>query len=160
MPNLYVVRLVPTALTTAKTLIQIKAGAVPLWIVKAKVFQVTKTSTELLDIKQSRWTGAYTAGTVTAFTPLLKSQRSGGAAALAVGGTSATGVNATAEPSGGTQEILDEDVWNVLNGSWMDYPIPEDRIFINEGGLYTLRLDTAPAASMTIGAIVSFIEAQ
>lgn len=157
-PYLYVVRMAPTAVTAAKTLVQIKPVTASISIIKVRIHQVTKTSaSEMLDIQQSRWSGAFTAGTVTSATPTKK----GGSqdpASLAVGGTSATGVNATVEPSGGTQEISDEDVWNILNGGWVDIPIPEDRLDIANAELYTLKLITAPAASMTIGAIVSYLE--
>lgn len=155
---LYTVRLAPTAITAAKTLIQIKPVTATIQIIRAKIHQITKTSaSELLDIYQGHWTGAFTAGTVTSATPLKK----GGAndpASLAVGGTAATGTNATVEPTGGTQDILDEEVWNILNGTWIDLPIPENRIMVSNGELYQLKLNTAPAASMTIGAIVDYLE--
>src|SRR5262245_16076600 len=118
MGNIYVVRLSPTALTTAKTLIQIKAGNAPLLPIKARIYQITKTTSELLALQ---WLRKSAAATVTSFTPLKA--RTGDEASLAVGGTSATGVNATAE--GTDSDILDEDVWNVLNASWFDVPIPE-----------------------------------
>lgn len=154
---LYTVRLAPTAITAAKTLIQIKPVTATIQIIRAKIHQVTKTTSEMLDIQQSRYTGGFTAATVTSATAILKGGTSD-PASLAVGGTSATGVNATAEPSGGTQTIVDEEVWNVLNGVWVDLPIPENRAMFSNGELYTLKLNTAPAASMTIGAIVDYVE--
>jgi hypothetical protein len=149
--NVYAVRLAPTAITAAKTLIQIKAGAGALVIVKARVYQKTKTTTEFLDLHVVRKSAA---ATVTSFTPLKL--RTGSEASLAVGGTSATGVNATAE--GTDTEILDEDDWNVLNGGWMELDIPEGRIWVPQAGIIGLKLNTAPAASMTIGAVVHFME--
>lgn len=154
---LYTVRLAPTAITAAKTLIQIKPVTATIQVIRVKIHQITKTTSEMLDIQQSRYTGAFTAATVTSATPILKGGSSD-PASLAVGGTSATGVNATAEPSGGTQTIFDEDVWNVLNGVWIDLPIPEDRAMFSTAELFTLKLNTAPAASMTIGAIVDYVE--
>ncbi len=156
---LYVVRMAPTAVTAAKTLIQIKPVTATIYIVRAKIHQVTKVASEMLDVQQKRHTGAFTAGTVTSATPLKKGNTQH-PASLAVGGTAATGVNATVEPSGGTEDILDEDIWNVVSGSWQDYPIPEDRITVANAELYTLRLQTAPAASMTIGAYVVYLEAR
>ena len=151
------VRFAPTSLTVAKTLIQVKAGAAALDILLARVYQQTKTSaSELLQLSQNHWSGAFTAGTVTSFTPLKYNFND--PAALAVGGTTATGTNASAEPSGGTRDELDDDEWNILNGKWEDLPIPEGRIRIQQGDLYTLKLETAPAAAMTIGAIVRVME--
>jgi len=159
MPYLYTVRMAPTAVTVAKTLIQIKPVTAPIFIVRAKVFQVTKISaSELLEIQQIKYAGGFTAATVTSATALLKGS-SRDPASLAVGSTSATGVNATVEPSGGTANILDDDDWNTLNASWTDLPIPEDRIGpVITGELYGLKLNTAPGASMTIGALVDYIE--
>lgn len=155
---LYTVRLAPTALTAAKTLIQIKPVTASIQIIRAKIHQVTKISaSELLDIQQIKYTGAFTAGTVTSATPAQKGG-SNDPASLAVGGTTATGVNATAEPSGGTSVIEDEEVWNILNGTWVDLPIPENRMMVSNAELYGLKLNTAPGASMTIGAIVDYIE--
>lgn len=149
--NIYAVRLAPTAITAAKTLIQIKAGAAALTIVKARVYQVTKTSSELLALQ---WLRKSAAATVTSFTPLK--MRTGDENSLAVGGTSATGVNATAE--GTDTDIIDEEDWNVLNGAWLDLPVPEGRIWVPQAGIIGLKLNTAPAASMTIGAVVHFME--
>lgn len=155
----YTVNLTPTAITAAKTLVQIKTGAAPIDIVMARVYQVTKTTSELLALQLKQFTAAPTFGTVTSFTPTPLNGLD--PAALAVGGVSATGVNASAEPSGGTVVIQDETDWNVLNGEWLYLPVPEARIRIKQGGLgFTLKLNTAPAASMTIGAIVQFIEYQ
>lgn len=150
---IYAVRFAPTALTTAKTLIQIKAGAAAIDIIEARIYQITKTSSELLALQ---WLRKSAAATVTSATPLKMNP--GDPAALAVGGTSATGVNASAEGTDG--DILVEDVWNVLNGSWIYLPTPEDRIRIPQAGILGLKLNTAPAASMTIGALIHFEEVQ
>lgn len=154
----YVVRLAPTAITAAKTLIQIKAGAAPIAILEARVYQVTKTSSELLALQLIQYTGSPTAGTVTSATPVPINPSD--PAALAVGSTSATGVNASAEPSGGNANIITEGVWNVLNGEWSYLPVPEGRERIAQSKLFGLKLNTAPAASMTIGGYVKFIEYQ
>lgn len=150
---IYAVRFAPTALTVAKTLIQIRAGAAPIDILEARVFQLTKISSELLALQLLRKTAA---ATVTSATPLKMTP--GDPAALAVGGTTNTGVNATAEGTDG--DILVEDGWNVLNGSWIYLPTPEDRIRIPQAGIFGLKLNTAPAASMTIGALIHFEETQ
>ena len=154
----YVVRLTQTAITAAKTLLQIKAGAAPIELVEVLVAQVTKTASELLEIQLVQYTGSPTAGTVTAFAPLPLNPSA--PAALAVSGTAATGVNATAEPSGGTANIIGGGVFNVLNGEWLRIPVPEGREAAAQTKLLTLKLATAPAASMTFIAYAKFIEYQ
>lgn len=156
--NIYTVRLAPTAITAAKTVIQIKAGAAAIAILDARIYQTTKTSSELLAVQLIQYTGSPTAGTVTSATPIPHNPSN--AAALAVGSTTATGVNATAEPSGGTANIVMEGVWNVLNGEYQFTDLPESRIVVAQTKLFGLKLNTAPAASMTIGANVRFIEFQ
>lgn len=157
--RLYTVRLSSTAITAAKTLIQIKTGAAPIDIVSARIFQFTKTSAELLNVQGIFYTSAPTFGTVTSYTPDPGNGLD--VAALAVGGTSATGVNASAEPSGGTSVVRFETSWNVLGGEWLYQPTPEERETVKQGGLgFMFKLNTAPAASMNIGAIVKFIEYQ
>lgn len=148
---LYVVRLNPTAQTAAKTLLQIKAGAAKIALVSVKLYQKSKTSTEFLDIQILRKSAA---ATVTSFTPIKKNPND--PTALAVGGTAATGTNASVEGTDG--DILHEDTWNVINGSWLYLPVPEDREEEQQGGIIAVKLNTNPAASMTIGAIASFIE--
>ena len=148
---LYVVRMAPTALTTAKTLIQVVGGAAPFDVVKATVSQVTKSTSEMLRIQLLRKTAV---ATVTAATPLLTNPAD--PASLAIGGTALTGVNATAEGTNG--DVLEDEVWNILNGTWSYLPIPEGRKRAAQGGNLCLVLITAPAASMTIGATVEIVE--
>ena len=148
---LYVVRMAPTALTTAKTLIQVVAGAAAFDVVKATVSQVTKSTSELLRIQLVRKT---TVATVTTFTPLKTNP--GDPDSLAIGGTSLTGVNATAEGTNG--DVLEDEVWNILNGTWNYLPIPEGRKRAAQVGNLALVLITAPAASMTIGATLEIVE--
>ena len=150
----YVVRLASTAQTTAKTLIQIKAGAAPIDIIRCEVGQVTKTTSELLSIQLLRKSAA---ATVTSATPLLVSSTTQ-PAALAIGGATSTGTNASAE--GTDTDILYEEVWNILNGSWVFLPVPEERHRIPQAGFWGLKLATAPAASMSIEAVVTFEEVQ
>lgn len=154
MGYIYTVRLAPTSISAAKTLIQIKPVNAVCRIVDARVYQTSKTSTEFLALQLIQYTGSPTAGTVTSATPIPANANH--PAALAIGGTSATGVNATVEPSGGTANIIFEDVWNVVNGSYPFIDLPEARI---EGSvLLGLKLNTAPAAAMTIGAVLRFEE--
>lgn len=147
----YTIRMAPVAVTAIKTLIQVKAGAARLDIIAARVYQITKTSSEMLAIQILHKT---VAATVTSATPLPDIV--GGTASLAVGGTTATGTNASAEGTDGN--VVDEGVWNILNGEYNILYIPEMRKPVPQGGIAALKLNTAPAASMTIGAILTIIE--
>lgn len=156
-PYQYQVALPPTSISTAKTLIQIKPVTAPIYVVRVTLNQLTKTSTEFWRFQLKRWTGGFTAGTVTSFTPT----QTGGSqdpASLAVGGTSATGYNATVEPSGGTATILDRRGWNLLNGEFLDIPIPEGRREIRSGELFTVELITVPAQATSLEGTVDILE--
>lgn len=150
---LYYAEMPSTAITAAKTLLQVKAGAAALDIVSVRVSQLTKTATELLELQLLRKT---VAATVTSVTPLKLNP--GDPASLAVGGTSATGYNATVEGTNG--DILLKTSWNVLNGEWLYLPVPEGRIRVPQGGIFGVKLNTAPAASMNIICAVEFMEYQ
>jgi hypothetical protein len=153
MPYAYTLRLAATAQTAAKTLLQIKAGNAACQLVSAHFSQVTKTTSEILSIQILRKSAA---ATVTSATPAPL--ESTAPAALAVGSTSGTGTNASGEGTDGA--ILHEENWNVLNGVWQYLPVPEERIWIPVGGILGIKLNTAPAASMTITALCKFIEFQ
>ncbi len=148
---IYTVRMNAVAVTAAQTLIQIKAGAAALDLLELKISQVTKADNELLEIQILRKT---VAATVTSFTPVKANGLD--PLALAIGGTAATGVDASAEGTDG--DILEEDVWNVITGSWRYLDIPEGRFRCPQAGIIALKLQTAPAASMTIGAVAKFLE--
>lgn len=150
---IYYAEMPSTAITASKTLVQIKAGAAPIDIIEIILSQVSKTSSELLEIQLLRKSAA---ATVTSFTPLKFNP--GDPAALAAGGTSATGYNASSE--GTNTDILRKEHWNVLNGVWQYLPVPEARIRIPQAGIFGLKLNTNPAASMTMIACVIFAEVQ
>jgi hypothetical protein len=80
-----------------------------------------------------------TAATVTTQNPAIQ----GGAdpASLCVGGTSATGVNASIE--GGTKVTQYDDSPNVLNG-WLYLPVPEERLTVKPSGFTALNAPQAP----------------
>lgn len=147
----YYAEMPSTAITAAKTLVQIVAGAAALDIVSVRVAQLTKTATELLELQLLRKSGA---ATVTSFTPLKYNPND--PSSLAVGGTSATGYNASAE--GTNTDILLKTSWNVLNGEWLYLPVPEGRIRVPQAGIFGVKLNTAPAASMNIIVGVEFME--
>ena len=76
------------------------------------------------------------AATVTSFTPLLLSPND--AAAQAVGGTSATGINATVEGTDG--DILWQEGPNIL-GSWVWQRgrVGQEEIWVSGGGIIALK---------------------
>jgi hypothetical protein len=156
MSYLYAVFLPLTTVASAKTLIQIKAGTGLIVPQRAIILQTTKVSTEQLQIEQRRWSSSYTAGTVTSSDP-VKRGNTNDPSSLAVGGTTSTGYNASAEASGGTNVQVDMDGWNILSGRWEWVPVPDDRPEIGNGELYTLKLLTAPS-SQSYAAMVTFRE--
>src|SRR5205085_12557520 len=88
------------------------------------------------------------AATVTSFTP-IKNGPSTDPAASAVGGTSATGTNASAE--GTDTNILRQFVFNYLNG-WLFLPSPKEWLFIDAATIVGLKFPVAPGSSVTITA--------
>lgn len=148
----YDVHLIATAVTGAITLIQVKPGISSVVLLRAKVTQSNQTTSAMQRVAVGTSTGA---ATVTSATP--SPHDIDGAAAKAVGGTSATGTNASVEGTG--QSDIFEDSFNVLNG-WLYVPTPEERIEVPGGGgtfLY-LRFPGAPGSSMTVDATLTFGE--
>lgn len=155
----YTLRMAPTAFTAAHTLLQVKTGAAPIRLVRACISQVTKTSSELQAIQVIQFTATPTFSTVTS--TVANPNRPKDPAALAVNGTTATGVASSSEGSGGTSVIMVEDVWNILNGSWLYVAIPDEMIGAAQNALgLTVKLNTAPAASQTCSAYLVFLEDQ
>lgn len=151
MAGLYCVNLTRVAVTTAATIIQIKAGASnPLEITRASVSQSLSTTSTQLPIQIMRKSAA---GTVTSFTPLKLHPDA--VAAFAVGGTAATGTNASAE--GTDSDVLVQEVFNYLSG-WYYLPVPEARIQVPVGGILGLKLPVAPGSSVTLTAQIEFRE--
>lgn len=153
MPNgyTYAVRLTPTAQTAAKTLIQIKTGAAPIELLSFRINQITLKATEMWSLQIIRKSAT---ATVTSFTPLQYNP--GDPASLAVGGTSATGTNASAEGTDG--DIDFESYWNIISGEYLWLPVPEERIWVPQTAFIALKLNTAPSASSTIGCTVVYRE--
>ena len=65
-------------------------------------------------------------------------------AALAAGGTSATGITASAEGTDG--DVLIDENFNIVNGTWTWLPTPEERIRVGAGGIIGLKFLTAPGS--------------
>lgn len=141
----YKVTLDDVSVTGAITLVQLKAGSTaPLVLLRAWCSQRTLTSSAQQRVQIVRKSGA---ATVTSATPLLLDP--GDAASAAVGGTSATGINATAEGTDG--DILYHDNFNVLNG-WLWVPVPEERVIVPPAGIIGLKFPTAPGSAMNVSA--------
>lgn len=146
----YSVTMNGVSISTAITILQIKAGAANgLRLLRASCAQTGLTSSAMQAIEIVRKTAA---ATVTSFTPLLWTPDD--SAAKAVGGTSATGTNASAEGTDGNVLLL--DAFNVLNG-WLWVPTPEERIFVPGGGIIGMKFPAAPSA-MTVYADLVFGE--
>lgn len=149
--GVYSVLLPDVAVSTAITLIQVKAGAdTSLEIIRAWCSQENTDTSDQQEIQIVRKTAA---ATVTSFTPILLSPNYG--AAKAVGGTAATGHTATVEGTDG--DIVYRDAFNLING-WLYVPTPEERIKLAGGDTIGLKLTAAPGASTNFTAGVIFGE--
>lgn len=148
----YEVRNGGVSISTAITVIQIKAGASALEILRASIGQKGSTTSTIERIGLVRKSGA---ATVTSATPLKLGP--GDPSSLAVGGTSATGITATAE--GTDTDILVDECFNIVNGTWAWLPTPEERIRVPQGGIVGLKFLTAPGAQ-TWYASIKFHELQ
>ena len=148
--NVYSVTVSIAAVTTAQTLIQIKAGATtPLELLRAEVSQTTTETSDTAEFVIRRKT---VAATVTSATPLL--YLPSGPVADAVGGTAATGTDGSAE--GTDSDILYQRGFNVLNGhTWL--PTPEGRIIVGSAGIIAL-ISNITVSSATLVAHVVFRE--
>lgn len=149
--RVYSVVMNATSVSGAITLIQIVAGsAADLRLIRAWCSQSGSTTSAQQKIQINRKSGA---ATVTSQTPAQFDTND--AAAQAVGGTSATGVNASGEGTDTT--VLIADAFNVLNG-WIWVPTPEERIYVPPGGIIGLKFPTAPGSALTIEAGLVFAE--
>jgi len=124
---------------TASTLLQIKAGASALEILRATVGQKGSTTSTIERVGLVRKSAAATVTSTTA----LK-MNAGDPAALAVGGTAATGITASAE--GTDTDILVDENFNIVNGTWTWLGTPEERIRVPQGGIIGLKFLTAPGS--------------
>lgn len=147
----YVVHINAVSVSTAITLVQIKAGTTrSVEITRAWLTQSNISTGSMQRVQINRKSSA---ATVTSFTPLLINPAA--PAADAAGGTSATGTNASAE--GTDTDILYPDAFNLLSG-WLWVPTGDERIIVKPGGIIGLKLPAAPAAATTfIGGLV-FVE--
>lgn len=150
--RVYTVKLANTSVSGAITLIQIKPGISSCVLLRCKVSQNSTTTSTMQDVAIGTSTGA---ATVTTATP--SPHDFDGAAAKAVGGTSATGVNASGEGTG--QSDIIRDSFNVLTG-WEKIFTPEERIEIPGGGgtFGYIRFPAAPGSAIMVNADLTFGE--
>lgn len=149
--KVYVVNNLNVSISTAITIIQIKAGATtPLWLVRVALNQRASTTSAQDRVMIVRKTAA---ATVTSFTPLLYDGTDG--AAAAVGGTTSTGITATAEGTDG--DILVDRPFNVLNGfEWI--PTQLEMIKVPAAGFIALKFPVAPTSAQVWSAQMVFCE--
>lgn len=147
--GVYVVRAQIATVTAAKTLIQIKAGATTNLDLLRASFSIEGTAVDEAVAQIVRKTAA---ATVTSATPLLYNQD--GPAADAVGGTAATGTNASAEGTDGN--ILVEESFNNLS-PFLWVPTVEERIRVQAAGFIALKHALA-ITSATVRAYLVFGE--
>jgi hypothetical protein len=144
--RVYVVSMTRVSVSGAITLLQIKAGAtVPLQIIRMVIGQTSSTTSTQQAVQINRKSAA---ATVTTFTPVITGPVTDPAAS-AVGGTSATGTNASAE--GTDSGIVKQDVFNYLNG-WQFLPTPKEYTFVDAASILGLKLPVAPGSSTTFTA--------
>lgn len=131
------------------TLLQLKAAAtVPLQLIRAMIAQTASLVSTQVPVQINRKSGAATVTSTTA----TKNGPSTDPAASAVGGTSATGVNASAE--GTDTDIIVQDVWNFLNG-WLWIPAsPKEYKFVDAAGIIGLKLPVAAGTPTMTGDLV------
>ena len=151
-PYGYVVNHNRIVVSTAITILQIKAGAAAsLDVAEFSLMQTLSETSQTEVIQIVRKSGA---ATVTSFTPLKLNP--GDPAAAAVGGTAATGITGTAE--GTDTDVLDEWGFNVLNGVAWVY-IPELRVHVAAAGIIGLKFPVAPTSATWTGRL-KFLEQQ
>lgn len=152
MPYIYVVKNgdAGVVISTAITILQVKAGAAALELIRAGISQGLSETSTMEQVQILRKTAA---ATVTSFTP--RKFNPGDGVSLAIGGVSATGYTATAEGTDG--EVLLDDGFNILNG-WQ-WKSGEDRIVVPQGGIIAMKFPVAPA-SATWRAYMVFAEYQ
>ena len=140
----YIVNHNAIVVSTAITIIQIKAGAsTPLELLRAHISQgLSETSTQ----EQIQILLKSAAATVTSQSPgLWPNGGAGPVAAAAVGGTAATGITATAEGTDG--QILVNEAFNIVSGWTWVASSEKERIFVPAAGIIALKFPVAPASA-------------
>lgn len=155
MSRIYTASFDTTAVTAAEdffTLISSSTTFVPIEIHSVTLSQKTLTSWEAKDITFKRLPGPVTTTGGTSVTPRLMDPNGSAAA------TSALINSTTLATSTGTTVTLYADDFNFLNGFYWSPAGNDDRIVINPGAAFVVRLGTAPSGSMTVSGTVTFAE--
>jgi hypothetical protein len=142
MGRIYVIKHDAIAVSGAITIIQLKAGASNICrLLRLEISQSASTTSAQVRTQIVRKSAA---ATVTSYTPLLMD--AGDGAAKSVGGTSATGITATAE--GTDTDILHSATWNALSG-YLWLPVPEERITVSAAGIIGVKFPANPSLTIT-----------
>jgi hypothetical protein len=150
--RVYSIVLTRVSVSAAITLIQLATNAsVPAQILRAGIWQSSSTTSTQQPAQLNRKSAA---ATVTSYTP-GKLGPNTDPAASSVGGTAATGTNATAEGTDTT--ILRQGVFNYLVG-FEFVATPKDTMFVDVSSFLGLKLPVAPGAAVTVTADLVFEE--
>ena len=148
--RVYTISGVVTGVTTAQSLIQIKAGASTMVeILRAWISNTTSETSDTGIAEIHRNSAAATVSSQAALKHHDSDQ-----AAKAVNGTAATGIDATGEGTPG--DVLIVEGFNVLAG-WTWLPTPEERIWVPPAGFLLLKSDLA-ISSVTLACGITFRE--
>lgn len=151
MRSTYVLRNGGATISTAITILQLKAGTnFPLEILRAALTQDSSTTSAQERFSLLRKSGAATVTAASAGTTLCKYNPAAPTSDVALGTTS-TGITASSE--GTDSDILVDRGFNVINGiEWL--PTPEERIIVPVGGFLAMKFLTAPASHVWFAEIV------
>ncbi len=142
MGRKYIIKHEAIAVAGAITIIQLKAGPNCICLIhRVQISQTGSTTSAMVRFQLVRKSAA---ATVTSYTPLLLD--TGDGAAKSVGGTSATGITASAE--GTDTDIVYSDTFNALTGV-LYLPTPEERITVPGAGFLGLKFPANPALTIT-----------
>jgi hypothetical protein len=131
--------------SSIKTLLQLKAGAAaPCKLLRAVVSARAVTASAMVQVGIYRATVGSTVTAAVLGTSLLDDTGGNVAAACSLG-TSATGIQASAEGTYAADHIWDDD-FNVLQG-WEKIFTPLEQIIVPGGGIVVLLLPVAPAST-------------
>lgn len=145
MGRMYTVSVSAVAVTAAQDLFELaSADDHPLILHGIFIGQSSDTDSEQIRVSINRTTGSPTSGSGGSAPTPRPTDPSGSAAGFA------SEINNTTPISGGTQVVLHEDSFNVLNG-WVYLPTPEMRLKCAGNQWLTVNI-TAPVDSLTVNA--------
>ena len=159
MARIYSVQMDDVTLAGATTLIQVlvPAGTISINPVRLHVGQTGTATAATQRLRIARKVSVF--NTVTSFTPIAISQTNT-QAAVCVGGTAATGVNASVEGAG-TETVLWTPTFQVVSGFdyiWTDREQEEWMIGGAAATALVIKLPTAPASLTHWSAVLEYME--